>query len=288
LDGRARILGRKKEPPQVYITTTPRKHWLYKFWGPIQDEEPFEAFKLDSYVATVKTKENAANLSASFHLDRAKSLTTTEQRIHLEAEWEDEADVEKFVNIAWWDACRDDLPKMTKHWPMVVGLDASKGGATTLPDTFAIVGVSRHPDDRDILVVRYKQIWKPPPGGLLDFEQPKNEIRRLSQTYAILEFVYDPYQLHDTCTTLRKEGIGHFKEFSGTKVLLADRRLQNTIVHQKIVHDGDPTLRQHIDNADCRKHKEDGIRIIKRTDSLKVDLAKALSIAVERCMYYNL
>lgn len=36
LDGRVRIPGPNGEVPQLWLTTTPRKHWLYEYFGPVQ------------------------------------------------------------------------------------------------------------------------------------------------------------------------------------------------------------------------------------------------------------
>ena len=36
LTGRVRIPGPKGEPPQLYFTTTPRKHWLHEYFGPLK------------------------------------------------------------------------------------------------------------------------------------------------------------------------------------------------------------------------------------------------------------
>src|SRR3990167_3832116 len=54
-DGRIRIPGPQNEPPQMYFTTTPRKHWLYEMFGPLKDKDPLADFKANSYVATILT-----------------------------------------------------------------------------------------------------------------------------------------------------------------------------------------------------------------------------------------
>ena len=46
-DGRARIPGPDGQPPQVFLTTTPRKHWLYTYFGPLLADDPLAAFKAD-------------------------------------------------------------------------------------------------------------------------------------------------------------------------------------------------------------------------------------------------
>ena len=288
-DGRARIPGPNGEPPQIFLTTTPRKHWLYEYFGPPKEDDPFAAFKADSYVATVLTQENIANLEAGFVEKRAQSLTEAEARILLRAEWEDEDDVEKFVKLVWWDACKEELPPLGRSEPLILALDAAKGGETTVADCFAMVGVTRHPSRPEDVAVRYCGIWQPPPNGLLDFAPIEAEVRRLCREFAVVEVAFDSYQLHDFTMRLGKEGIANFKEFSQTAARLkGDKQLQDLIMARRIAHDGNPLLTKHIDNANVKKSGSDGVRIVKRSNSLKVDAAVALAMAANRCLYYNL
>ena len=39
LDGRVRIPGPHGEIPQLWVTTTPRKHWLFDYFGPLKDND---------------------------------------------------------------------------------------------------------------------------------------------------------------------------------------------------------------------------------------------------------
>jgi phage terminase large subunit-like protein len=170
------------------------------------------------------------------------------------------------------------------HTPLVIALDAAKGGETNLPDCFAMVAVSRQ---GEIVQVRYCGIWTPNP--VLDFEPIENELVRLCQQFSVIEVAYDPYQLHDMATRLKKRGIANFREFSqGKDRLMADKQLQDLIMSRRIAHDGNPLLRQHIDNANIKKGGPDGVRIVKRSPSLKVDAAVALSMAASRSLYYTI
>ena len=89
-------------------------------------------------------------------------------------------------------------------------------------------------------------------------------------------------------TRLLREGVGNFKEFGqSTGRLEADKQLKDMIIAKRIWHDGNQELRQHIDNANM-KRQSTGIRLEKRHQSKKIDAAVALSMAVSRCLYYNL
>jgi hypothetical protein len=294
--GRARIPGPGGEPPQVYFTTTPRKHWLFDFFGGIVLDElverhpndPNEDFKRAAFVGTIPVHLNVDNLDDEYLAQRALSLTARERRVLMDAEWEDEEEAQKFVNIAWWDACMESSRAWPRTEPVVLGVDAATGGETATADCFAVIAVTRHPDRRDDVMVRYCGIWQPPPGRELDFEEPMREVRRLCAEFAVVEVAYDKTQLHSEMTQLRKEGVAHVRVFPQTGArLVSDKGLQQLVMGRRVAHDGNPLLRQHIDNADFKKVGEDGIRIVKRSESQKVDAAVALGMACDRILYYN-
>lgn len=307
-DGRARIPGPKGEPPQIYISSTPRKHWMFDYFAgtqgdeqsdvPEKTQEQWRSFRSDAYCATVLTQENedAGNLEAGFTEKRAQSLDEGEARIKVKAMWEEESDVEKFVNIIWWDNCMEQLPSLGRSEPLVIALDASKGSTNTgyVADTFAMVAVSRHPHRPTDIAVRYCGIWQPELGKLLDYDPIEKELIRLCQEFAIVEVAYDPTQLHKMCYDLKQKGVAHFREFNqSTERLKSDKSLQTLIINRQIAHDGNPLLRQHIDNANAKKYNdgssnEDSIRIVKRNPNLKVDAAVALGMAAARSLYYRL
>ncbi len=285
LAGRCRI----GENPQVYVTTTPKKNWLYEYFGPIQVNDRFADFKTKSRVITLPVELNKENLAEGYIETRRASLTEAEARVIMLAEWEDESDTEKFVNIFWWDSCAEVLPPLNRSETCVLALDAAIGSETTsmLADTFAAVLVSRHPGRSDTTAVRYCGIWQAEVGKYLDFEPIEAELYRLCNDYSIIEVPYDITQLHDMAQRMRKNGI-NAKVFSQLQPrLVADKDLQSDIMARRIAHDGNPLLRQHIDNADIKKSSE-GIRIIKRSQSLKCDGAVSLSMARSRLNYYNL
>jgi len=171
LDGRIRIDGPLGEPPQMWFTTTPRMNWLYEYFGPLickcptcgpvrinvlEGEEfkcpkcgrmdlhitdPYADFKSNAKVITLHVRDNEENLTEGFTQLRAESLTASEARVLIDAEWEEESDVDLFLpEMVLWDRCKEDLPPPTPYEPVIVALDASEKH-----DTFAMIGVSRHP-----------------------------------------------------------------------------------------------------------------------------------------------
>lgn len=300
-DGRARILGPNGEKPQIYLTTTPRKHWLFEYFaGAAGDEESYEllpeqakkeyqAFKMDAHVYTVLTAENPA-IDQAFVRQRAQTLTEAEARILLKALWEDSTDVEKFVNMVWWDNCKESTREIRRDEPAVIALDAATGSENPgyVADCFSMVMVTRHPDRPDDIMVRYCGVWESQPGEYIDFAPIETELRRLCDQFSILEVTYDPTQLHDMAMRLRKEGVANIKPFSQQAARkLADKQLQQLIMSRRIAHDGNPVLRQHVDNANVKKYGDDGIRLVKRSTSQKIDSVVALSMGSSRILYYN-
>jgi hypothetical protein len=291
LDGRVRIPGPNGETPQLWITSTPKKHWLYEYFGPWDQpgEDPRADFKALALVITLKTLDNemAGNLATGYTTDRARSLNEAEQRVLLEAEWEDIEDVEHFLaSILWWDACHEGgLKPADRYTPLVLGVDGAESN-----DNFALVAVSRHPDrsrNQDV-AIRYSRVWEPG-GRLLDFEEIENEIYQFCRANNVVHVAFDKFQLLYMMERLYKRGIPTESFNQGPERAEADKQLLDLIVARHVVHDGTHAkLRQHLDNADKKKGQDGKLRIVKREQSLKVDLAVATSMAVARCLYLNL
>lgn len=293
LDGRVRIAGKQKEPPQLWLTTTPRKHWLYEYFGGVEgtelvdvaDDDPFLAFKRDARVISLFTADNADNLAEGYVEQRRKSLTESEARVLLEAAWEDIDEASRFLpSMVLWDNCIEVIPALDRHTPLVLVMDA---GVTN--DNFGLGGISRHPDpkryDTDV-AVRYIEKFVPPKGGALDFKPIETRIRWLCENYNVVALVYDPYQLHDMATRLQRDGIVWVVPFNqGAERLEADKQLLDLIMQKRIAHDGNLDLREHIDNANAKPDPESRkIRIVKRYESKKIDLTVCLSMGAYKCL----
>ena len=202
---------------------------------------------------------------------------------------------ETFVPIEWWYACkRDEIPPLGRDEPVIVAMDAAVSD-----DHFGLIMISRHPDRKnhaEEVVVRYAQRWRPPTNGKLDFmgtkenPGPELELRRLISMYNVIEVAYDPHQLHDMATRIGKEGVVWMRSFpQGNDRLEADSMLRDKIRDRRIHHDGNPDLEEHIKHANAKVDEEDRkIRIVKRTQKLKIDLAVCASMATYECIRLNL
>ena len=196
-----------------------------------------------------------------------------------------------FVPMEWWDACNHehDWPEIPENHPMIIAADAG-----TMKDNFGVIICCNHPDKQqypDDILVWYARKWVPPKGSRgLDFvgteenPGPEMEIRRLIAEKNIVQLAYDEYQLHDMMNRLRKDGIvwcRRFPQGSGKHSrTVADAALYDKIRDRKIWHRGEPELREHIQNANAKiDDQERRLRIVKRVEHLKVDLAVGLSMA---------
>ena len=241
------------------------------------------------------TRPRLSWLTPAYYEQEAANLLESEfKRIHRN-QWVVNAE-EAFVPGEWWDACREEpLPELNRG---SIFLAADAGISS---DLFALVGVSLHSrtvigaDGKEIslplVVKRFARAWHPDvAGGKLEFSNPKDpndpeypegQIRKLCREYNVIEFAYDPYQLHDMAGRLA--GIVRTIEFNqGAERMVADKQLRDAIRERQIAHDGDAELTDHIKNANV-KSSEDGdikkLRMVKRNQNLKIDLAVALSMA---------
>lgn len=226
------------------------------------------------------TKPNLPWQTPAYYAQEAASLTPTEYaRVH-QNQWG--TSTTPFVPIEWWDACRADVPPISPYQNMVVAMDAA-----TSNDCFGIVAVTRIGEQ---IQIRYARKWTPPSGGKLDFSNPADPndfntpegyLRWLIKMHNVVVVTFDPYQLHDMASRLRREGLGYFREFNqGMERLIGDKQLYDLIRDRRIVHDGlFGDLREHVLNANRKESDGDKLRIIKRAETMKIDLAVALAMA---------
>lgn len=202
---------------------------------------------------------------------------------------------ETFVPMEWWDACR----RGSAEWPdidrsrqaMVIALDAAVSD-----DTFGLWMGCRHPDKPNDVLTEYVQRWKPVQGHKVDFvgteEKPGPELvlRKLIKDYNVVQVAYDPYQLHDMATRLKQEGLAWFREFpQGSDRLESDSQFRALIRDKRFWHRGEVDFREHVQNANAKVDDQDRrLRIVKRMEKLKIDLAVAASMGSYTVLYLNL
>lgn len=193
---------------------------------------------------------------------------------------------QSFVPLEWWDACRGEIPPLEPGEPVVIAVDAGIEG-----DCFAVVMVSGFKDGN--YAVRYARAWRPEKGHKVHFrtaesDGPEDDLRRLFDRYYVIEMAYDPYQLADLAERFETERLVNVEPFGqASPRLIADKQLYDMIRDRTIWHSGEADLREHVGNAN-RKTEGEKLRIVKRAEHLKIDLAVALSMAVDRARAYEL
>ena len=199
-------------------------------------------------------------------------------------EWVRDDGPESFLPaMAMYDQCKSELPDLDDNQPVVIALDAALTG-----DTFALVAVSRSPNNAEHVIIRHVRVWVPN-GNALDFTAIETEIRQYIDRYNVVQVAYDPYQLHYFAQRLND--VVWTEPFNqGAERLESDVTLRAMIVQRRLLHDGShTTLREHIANADAKVDDSGSkLRIVKRAAHLKIDAAVALSMACHRTLELNL
>lgn len=202
---------------------------------------------------------------------------------------------ETFVPLEWIYACHrkdEEWPTLKQNHSMVIALDAA-----TSNDSFALFMGCRHPYLPDEVLTMFAQKWVPSKiTGKIDFQGtddnpgPEKVLRKLIKNYNVVQVCFDPYQLYDFCNRLKKEGLAWFKPFNqGTDRLIADSQLRDLIRDRRFWHRGEPDLIDHFGNANAKLDEQDSkIRLVKRVDKLKIDLAVAASMASNTVLYLNI
>lgn len=254
-----------------------RKHWS-KFIAPEGTRVWCPTLPNGNFYVSVKGKCFWTGNS-----QEAKILAPNEfQRVHRN-QWVSAS--REFVPKAWWEACKQPLPKLDAFEQVIIGVDAAVSS-----DSFGVVAVSRH---GDTLAVREAREWKPV-GGKIEFtnfnnpsdpDYPEGFIRMLADKYNAIALVYDPYQLEHFCSALTNDNVVWCKPMNqGPTRAIADKQLYDLIRNRSLIHDGNSALDDHINNADSTADGSDKLRLVKRSRVLKIDLAVALSMACKEAL----
>lgn len=215
-----------------------------------------------------------------FYAQEAAVLLPSEfNRVHRN-QWSAPSDA--FCPVEWWEACQGNMTPHDPESTHIMALDAAVDG-----DTFGVIMVNGNGNDH--YYVRYARGWKPPAKGVhINFSEIEEEIMRLLEMYNVAEIAYDPYQLEDMSQRIRQSLKAHLYEFGqASPRLIADKGLRDKIRERRIHHSGEPDLKLHVIQADA-KTEGDKLRIVKRSQHLKIDLCVCLSMAAERASYWQL
>lgn len=212
--------------------------------------------------------------------------TQAYQRLHYNY-WT--TSITAFIPIEWWLACYDETMKplnVGDKKPCVLGVDAAVSG-----DCCAAVLVSRHGDSDREIDVHFSQIWEPPKGGKFDYDAPGGLYETILDwcaKYNVVQVAYDAYQLHYMMTRIQNDGIAWCRPFSQAgERSRGDKQLYDMIRDRHLHHRGNDTfMEQHLRNAAAKQARDEDtrLRLVKKSEELKIDDAVALSMCVQECL----
>ncbi len=107
----------------------------------------------------------------------------------------------------------------------------------------------------------------------------------------VVQLTFDPHQLESMYQALRRERVVWLSAFDqGAERLRADAGLYQYAVRRQLTHNGDPIMREQLENcrAKVQPDEESKLRIVKRSPEGKIDSVVAASMAVHRVMELNL
>jgi len=261
--------------------------WPYsEEWDP---ELPLYVNKSANMFAYVDQGPSARRMpwqTEAYYQTQSKSLDAQEYlRLH-ENEWI--SAVSEFVPIEWWKACYDSsLPPINSNEPIVLAGDASVDH-----DGTALAVVTRHPHHPTKLALRAIHLWKPSKAHPIDYSQTiEAQIRHYASNYNVIQFAYDPYQLHDMATRLSREFVCWCKPFGQMgQRLEADKALQDRIRDRNLLHNGDQVMTDAMQSCAAKRVINDNskLRIIKKSPEVLIDAAVATSMGCYVCQKLNL
>lgn len=263
-----------------------RVEWANQFDPPIEAFENDAARMFTLWNGTPRLSWQRPSYYAS---EEAVLLPSEFKRMHRN-EWA--SSEQSFVQMEWLKHCEEAPPALRKNQNVIIAMDAAISG-----DCFGLLMVSAR--DGDELDVRYARKWIPPKGGKLDFRKgnaqegdpddgPEAELRRLLEEYNVVEVAYDPYQLEDLAMRMSGELLAVFYAFNqGGERAVADKSLYDRIRSRRIHYWNMPDFEEHVLNANVKTEGEK-MRLIKKSEQMKIDLAVCASMAADRATYWGI
>lgn len=212
-----------------------------------------------------------------YESQRADLRLNTFLRLHRN-EWA--SNESNLFEMDQWDSCilpdyRAPLPN--KSLRLYAAADAS-----VKKDSSAVVSVFR--EGNQIFLGPFR-IWQPTKAQPMDLELTmESYIKELARDFSLAECRYDPYQLHRSATTLKKEGV-QMLEWPQTVPNMTDcgQALFDAVNHRTLVLYADEAMRKQASFA-VGKETPRGMRIVKEKASHKIDVIVALAMAVHSAL----
>lgn len=240
----------------------------------------------------------------SEQVERAKQIParqTTFKQLHL-CQWTMEAS--RWVDMTAWDKCAGnetikELEERLVGQTCYAGLDLSSTTDTTalvlaFPQEDGTVDVITRcwlPSDgvlererRDRVPYR---IWdenkhiKLTSGSVIDYEEVRTEIRRLSEIYHIEEIAFDRWGSAQLTQELMADGLEVVSFGQGFASMSAPtKEIERLILSNKLRHAGHPVMRAHVDSVTVDSDSAGNIKPTKSRSNGRIDCLVALVMAI--------
>lgn len=308
-----RALKLEVEHPTPYLTIArDRENGFLMYWYGVPDERAY-----DVHDPEVVKRANPASWVTVAYLRKEMnkpSMRFIEYRRWHANQWTSSEDA--WVDGTLWDACRDELDArgepahpLTTALPVGVAVDMGE----VYDSTGRVVAQRQpcwHPDHPvaeclgPMVVVRARRWANPyPPGHSLrgewrvSTEEVRQDLRDLHEQYPqpmakrdhrVMPgpaFGYDPWHFRESAEELDDDGL-NMVEYpqNAARMGPASEQLLELVKQRRLVHDGDPELRQAVTSAIAKRTRR-GWVIDKPKGSTKlIDLAVACAMAVSMAM----
>jgi phage terminase large subunit-like protein len=196
------------------------------------------------------------------------------RRLHLN-QWTETA--EAWIKPHEWDACGG-APRFDAELPSWMGVDVG-----IRRDSAAITWAQWHGDELHVGAEILAPEDEGPTFGVADI---RGRVAQRSQLHlALREIAYDPWQFMESAEILQERGLPMI-EFpqNASRMAPASETLYELIVEQRLVHDGNPVLKEQLLAAVIAPTERGGWRISKRKSQERIDAAVSLAMTADRAV----
>lgn len=224
--------------------------------------------------AALRTAVRGCNPGADLFVDvdavvgRFAVIPEFEARRYYLNQWT-EAD-ESWLPPGTWRHCQGDA-EISADLPITLGVDMA------FKHDDAAVVLAQIQDDKTVVRSR---VWHPPEGGVIDVIAVEKYIRDLHNEYTVKAVGFDPAYFGRSAQVLEDDGV-IMVEFIQTSVRMvpACAFAYEQIVAGKVLHNGDPTLTDHVLSAAPRE-SDNGWRLSKGKSKRHIDACIAMVMAL--------
>ena len=211
-------------------------------------------------------------VSPDFYRDQTGSMPETEVRRCFLNQWVTMEEQNWLGDHPGaWSAC-EGTPDIQEGDQIIVGVDVA-----LKRDTTAVVLATQKDDKFHVK----SKVWEPK-DGRIDHLEVINYIRSLDEKYQLLEVVYDPRFFEVPALMLQDENIPTVElPQSPSRMSGVVASGYDLIVSGSIVHDGDPTLEDHVTSA-VRREYTDYWTLSKGRSKRHIDACIAMLLAIHR------